>query len=251
MPPYLKGLHLTIDSWREGRNNRGWKVKCPKSQFTIWEWEGEQWVDVDPETYAAATSGGSKAPDLVKPVDRLKSDVAALEALFSPDEPSDSLLRATRSYSALYLMGDASGKGFGLALWDSEQIHWESGNYNSSYQKESSNYREANSLVSQLEQLEKEGRLTDAEVMVFTDNSTFEGCYYKGHSESEKLSDIILRLRQLQQRTGILLNAIHVAGTRMKVAGIDGLSRGDLLEAILKQELLLGVFSLSVRGSTP
>jgi hypothetical protein len=67
-----------------------------------------------------------------------------------------------------------------------------------------------------------------------TDNSSFEGTYYKGHSSSEKLSDIILRLRTLQQRTGCLLHVIHIAGTRMKAAGIDGLSRGDLVEGMMK-----------------
>ena len=29
MNPYLKGLHLTIDGWGEGRNSGGWKVKEP------------------------------------------------------------------------------------------------------------------------------------------------------------------------------------------------------------------------------
>jgi hypothetical protein len=131
-------------------------------------------------------------------------------------------------------MGDASGKGFGSALWDATQIYWESGSYATAYQQESSNYREADNLVTRLEHLENEGQLGGAEVMVFTDNSTFEGCFYKGHSTSEKLTNIILRLRQLQQRTGILMHVIHVAGTRMKVSGIDGLSRGDLLEGMMK-----------------
>lgn len=82
--------------------------------------------------------------------------------------------------------------------------------------------------------MEKQGALSDKEVFIFTDNSTFEGTFYKGHSTSEKLCDVILRLRLVQQRSSCILHVTHVAGTRMKEAGIDGLSRGDLMEGMLK-----------------
>ena len=26
LTPYLKGFHLTLDSWRDGRNLEGWKI---------------------------------------------------------------------------------------------------------------------------------------------------------------------------------------------------------------------------------
>ena len=78
------------------------------------------------------------------------------------------------------------------------------------------------------------GRLDDAEVFVLTDNAVFEGTFHKGHSSSKKLNDIILRLRMLEMKTGSILHVIHIAGTRMKEAGIDGLSRGDLLEGMMK-----------------
>jgi hypothetical protein len=28
MKPYLKGFHLSLESWREGRNSEGWKVRA-------------------------------------------------------------------------------------------------------------------------------------------------------------------------------------------------------------------------------
>ena len=68
---------------------------------------------------------------------------------------------------------------------------------------------------------------------MFTDNWVFENCYYKGHSGSEKLSDIILRLHLAQRSGRLILHVIHVAGTRMKDWGVDGLSRGDQLEGFL------------------
>jgi hypothetical protein len=72
------------------------------------------------------------------------------------------------------------------------------------------------------------------EIFVFTDNSSFEGMFFKGHSTSKKLTGIILQLRKLQQRTGSVIHIIHIAGTRMKECGIDGLLRGDLLEGMMK-----------------
>ena len=84
--------------------------------------------------------------------------------------------------------------------------------------------------------MESDGKLQEREVFIFTDNSSFEGTFYKGHSTSRKLSDIILRLRQTQRKSGAVVHVVHVAGTRMKEAGIDGLSRGDLLEGMMKAD---------------
>ena len=32
MVPYLKGIHLTLDSWRKGRDEEGWKVMGYKGE---------------------------------------------------------------------------------------------------------------------------------------------------------------------------------------------------------------------------
>eukprot|EP00956_Cyclotella_meneghiniana_P043382 scaffold267197_cov149-Cyclotella_meneghiniana.AAC.1 len=130
-------------------------------------------------------------------------------------------------------MGDASGDGFSSALWDAQDVEVEAGNYVYSLREESSNYREGDNLTTRMELLEKQGKLAGKEVFIFTDNMSFEGCFYKGHSVSEKLSDIILRLRLVQARSGAIMHVIHIAGTRMKWAGIDGLSRGDMLEGMM------------------
>ena len=173
-----------------------------------------------------------EGPDRVVPVDRLIRDVEALLRLLAGSSPSVTVVRSG-TFFTFYLMGDASGKGFGLAYWDLENLQWESGHYGPQLQAESSNFREADNLVRRIEKMEAEGILADKEIFIFTDNSTFEGTFYKGHSTSEKICDIILRLRLVQQRTGCILHVTHVAGTRMKEAGIDGLSRGDLLEGML------------------
>ena len=47
-----------------------------------------------------------------------------------------------------------------------------------------------------LEGLVRDGTVKGHEVFMFTDNSVFESSYYRGHSTSEKLSDITFRLHR-------------------------------------------------------
>jgi hypothetical protein len=152
----------------------------------------------------------AQAPEFVRPVDRLRSDIEALSKLTQAKEPVLSKVRASSFVSALYLVGDASSKGFGSAMWDREGIFYESGHYSAAYQRESSNFREADNLITCMEKLEEEGRLDQVEIFMFTDNSFFEGTFFKGHSTSKKLTGIILRLRKLQQRTGSVRHLIIV-----------------------------------------
>ena len=122
--------------------------------------------------------------------------------LLASDDPALALARPSGVLVVCYLIGDASGSGFGSALWDDKELLWELGYYGPGHRKESSKFREADNLVTWLEQLEREGHLEGSELFVFTDNLSFEGTFYKGHSTSEKLCDITLRLRLVQQRTG-------------------------------------------------
>ena len=38
---------------------------------------------------------------------------------------------------------------------------------------------------------------------------------------------------RLQREGGLILHVIHIAGTRIKNRGVDGLSRGDLLDGMM------------------
>ena len=88
-------------------------------------------------------------------------------------------------------------------------------------------------MTSRAEDLDGQGRLTGKEMFLLTDNDTFEKCYYKGHSTSPKLNDIIFRLHKLERETGAIFHVIHVGGSRMMWVGIDGLSRGDFMTGIM------------------
>ena len=102
----------------------------------------------------------------------------------------------------------------------------ESANWAAHCRLELSNWKEANNLATKLENMAQEGVLNDAEIFGLTDNSVFEGTFYKGHSHSQTLKDAILQIQILKRKTGCIIHIIHLAGTRMKLAGIDWLSRG-------------------------
>jgi hypothetical protein len=80
----------------------------------------------------------------------------------------------------------------------------------------------------------EQGLLDEAEVNTFTDNVWCLKELIIRAIGSRKLNQIILCLRKVEQSTGCILHVIHIAGTRMKASGVDGLSRGDMLERMLK-----------------
>ena len=51
----------------------------------------------------------------------------------------------------------------------------------------------------------------------------FEIFFYKETSESPLLFGIVLRLHQVHMRGELILHVIHIVGTRMIEAGIDGI----------------------------
>ena len=137
---------------------------------------------------------------------------------------------------AFYIPGDASGAGFGSALIRDDGLPYEAGTWSGDWCSKSSNFREADDLVRRLEALVLAGMIIGHKIVMFTDNLVFELGYYKGHSLSQKLSDIIFRLHKAERDGGFKINVIHVAGTRMKSWGIDGFSRGNLTEGMMAGE---------------
>ena len=111
---------------------------------------------------------------------------------------------------------DASGAGFGSALIGDNGLHYEAGTWSGNWGANSSNFRDADNLVTRVETLSADGALAGHELFMFTGNLVFEMGYYKGHSSSKKLSDILFRLHKVEQDGGFKLHVIHVAGTRMK-----------------------------------
>lgn len=100
--PYLKGIYLTLNSWRKGRDVEGWMT---------------------PEAKNRARRGINKKngdhPNKVKMVPRFRLDVEALMKFTASKDPSDVPVRASRD-EAIYIVGNALDSGFGPCFWVKE-----------------------------------------------------------------------------------------------------------------------------------
>jgi hypothetical protein len=165
--PYLKGLHLTIDGWREGKDADGYGL----SGKALREFKAAQVVERQLESMAgrrehqaevelgANTQGQGPDPlAFVKPNARLAYDIKAMKDLTEGDVPARHRYRATDKIHVLYLSGDASGAGFGSAIIGPDQsIMYQSGTWKPEFGNESSNFREAENLVRRIEDMVVEG----------------------------------------------------------------------------------------------
>ena len=87
------------------------------------------------------------------------------------------------------------------------------------------------------------------EIYLFTDNSTTENIAQKGSSTSPLLFELIVRLYKLPMKYHCSVQVVHVAGTRMIKQGTDGLSRGDLLEGVLKGKTMMSFVPLHLAAT--
>jgi hypothetical protein len=233
MVPYLKGIHLTLDSWRNNRDDDGWKLTSSsdeyvESKFMVFEEE------IPPPT--------------VQPMPRLAQDVEALEELTRSIEPPRVRVRPDSGCLAAFLYGDASGEGFGTSLWytGSTGVDTEYGEWTKEFSSQSSNEREMYNLVLKIEEMFREGGLHKGiELFVFTDNVVTERAFYRGSSKSRRLFELVLRLKKLEMEGALFLRIIWVAGTRMIAQGTDGLSRGDLSNGVMAGESMLSFVPLN------
>jgi hypothetical protein len=66
-------------------------------------------------------------------------------------------------------------------------------------------------------------------VWICTDNEVTERVYYKGSSTAQELFEMNLEFNEVVLLKQFVLNIAHVAGTRLMLSAVDGLSRGELL----------------------
>jgi hypothetical protein len=223
MIPYLKGIHLSLDSWRPNRDEDGWRNT---STF-------EPKCDVEER---------EKPPRFVKMVPRFRQDIEVLLNFTESEIPPKVPVRPTGAAVAMYLFGDASGTGFGVSLWVAGEgtVYTSHGSWSEDTSNQSSNYRELYNLVLKIEELVKNGTIPPGtEIFVFTDNFVAERAFYHGSAKSPLLHDLVRRLRKLEMEGYIFIRFIWIAGTRMIEQGTDGLSRGDLSNGVMAGEHFL------------
>ncbi len=232
MVPYLKGIHATLNMWRGFRDRDGWKLQEEAVSDQLEDFDSEKMgmsaVDVDPTE--------ANAPKEVMGVPRLRLDIEALFELTRGEVPPKRLARLMKVGNVIYGFGDASGAGYGASIEIDGKIYWRKGSWKHSIAKESSNYRELRNLVETLEEAYELGDLKGCEMFMFTDNSVAERAYFRGTSSSEKLHELVLRLRKLEMRGECRIYLVHVSGKRMVWQGTDGLSRDDFNAGVMMGE---------------
>ena len=244
MFPYLKGFYNTLNNWRRDRDGDGWKLSRTAWMELIsgdiaFEDEDDTKLPFESRKRVMKNHERNTAPLFVPYVERLKKDLHALKVLFSPDEPT---LRLVRGYSlgcAIFAFGDASGGGFGSSWESAKGISYRYGTWAKSMDGESSNLRELMNLVETIEEMVEQNTLKGKELFLFTDNSTSEAAFSNGSSKSEKLFDLVLRIKQLEMHNQAKIHIIHVSGERMKDQGSDGLSRGNLNVGVMAGKSML------------
>jgi hypothetical protein len=138
----------------------------------------------------------------------------------------------------------ANGGLDGVDQFDSS-IAYRVGVWGSDSDDVSSNFRELRNVVEGIEEEVEEGRLKEAELFMFTDNSTAEAAFHRGTSSNKELFELVLRLKKLEMTAGLKIHMIHISGKRMIGTGIDGLSRGSLTEGVMSGIPFLKFFPLN------
>ena len=174
-----------------------------------------------------------------------QQDLDAILHLAEEDTPRMRCVRCTSTLTAYYGFGDTSSAGFGLTVARPDGLYGRFGIWGKDAEDQSSNYRELRNLVETVEEEALNGYLTGGEFWLFTDNTTAEGCFFRGGSSSKLLHDLVLRLRKIELEYDLTLHVVHVAGTRMIAQGTDGLSRGIFLEGVVRGEDMLSFVDLS------
>ncbi len=91
----------------------------------------------------------------------------------------------------------------------------------------------------------KAGCLRDCKLLIFTDKSTTEACFYCKNSKYVHLHSLVLELQTLEMSYGMTLHIIHISGQRMIAQGTDGCLRGSLMEGVMADQDMLSFVDLA------
>ena len=241
--PFLKGVHHTLESWRRGRKADGWKFS--RDEWRNFLGEVSEVKSEFKQVMKDYLAGGEKeAPTRVRAVNRLERDLVSILKIMKSKQPPLRLIRGLSLAYVLYGFGDASGAGFGSSWTSKGGTNYRFGVWGKDVAGTSSNYKELANLVHTLHTMCNEEDLSGTEVYLFTDNSTAEAAFHKGSSTSEKLHELVTNLREMEMEFGVKFILCHVAGERMIHQGTDGLSRGNLLEGVMKGEEMINFIPL-------
>ncbi len=196
------------------------------------------------------------------PPPRFKDNIEALGQLSNFVLHPLRVVRPASVVHVYYGFGDASGKQFGASLsksysyWrrlskgkqDAQGVCFCVGLLTAAEEEESSNSKELKNLVDTVSEEAGARRLRDCKFFLFTDNSTAEGCFYRGSSKSRHLHALVLSLWTLKMTFGMTIHIIHTSGKRMIAQGTDGYSHGSLMEGVMAGADMLTFVDLARGG---
>jgi hypothetical protein len=163
LTPFLMGLHMSIDGWRPGRDDEGWRLRQA-------EVEASRDSDNDGDDEGINPSGTTLPTGQVKAVPRLLPDLKVMMELTAAEDPPRRRVRARRKVNILYCFGDAPGSGFGWCIDFGDGVRYDMGEWCERIQEATSNYWELRNLVNYMARAAQEGRLEGCEVFLYTDN---------------------------------------------------------------------------------
>lgn len=229
--PYLKGFHLVLSAHQKKRNEEGWKISELEWIGTM-EHKISRGLMTREEFDRKLHEDQPKPPKTVQATQRFKKCLEALRRFFTNHKPPKVVVRTSKYFLLVYGFVDAAKSGFGDTYDLGDKVTYRIGVWGADEEDESSNWREFENLVESLEEQGYKGNLKNAVVILATDNQVAETCIYKGNSTSEKLYELIIRLRELEIKYSAIFYITHVSGERMKKQGTDGVSRGRLTEGV-------------------
>ena len=136
--------------------------------------------------------GNADASPKVEAKPRFFHDLKALEKFFERDTPVELTVRASQIVEVIYHMGDASGGGFGDAFDTTDGLSIHIGKWSYQESDSSSNYKEFKNPMDALRREGEAGRLSDAFVLLATDNATIEREIYNRTSSLESLLELVI-----------------------------------------------------------
>ena len=144
--PYIKGLHLTIDSWQPFRGPDGFKLSGKElASVLTWDIDGAmpcRRAEDDPEIVPEAGNAhkregrADEPPVHVTPAPRFLQDLKHLSQLIDVDTPPRQLYQAKHS-TALFVIGDASDRAKGSVVMYQHGLDYELGTWSEEWRGKS------------------------------------------------------------------------------------------------------------------
>jgi hypothetical protein len=184
---YLKGCHLSLEMWRDGRDREGWKLQgkvereSDSEEMNTVETSNMENIKIQFLTHDDCEGGSLQdGPTLgVTPAaPHFLQDLEAILHLTEGEQPQVRSVRSKCTITAYYGFCDALFGGFGATVERPGGLHRRFGLWGKDDEEQSSNYRELCNLVDTVEEKAKEGHLKNGELWLFTNNSTAKSCFF-------------------------------------------------------------------------